>query len=182
MKQNKHGLPTVSNVPPMPKVKPPKTEIKKERSPNCNHRAWTDPEELDRQVRKYFRDAIDKDTPQTTLGLSTYIGIHRDTFNEYRRGTYDDKEKGIIFSKILSLAKEKIGANLAERGGGNASKRPRITGSSAAVPRLCALLITCSTMVRPSGSVSSAFGLPILLLAPPTSTPTTQRGRSSARR
>ncbi|GKX27856.1 hypothetical protein SH1V18_03360 [Vallitalea longa] len=50
-------------------------------------------------------EEIEKEAP-TILSLCVYLTTQRETFNQYAKGTYDDKENN--FSEIIALAKQRI--------------------------------------------------------------------------
>ena len=65
-----------------------------------------DPQQVEDRIKLYFQHCVENDRKPTMVGMANWLGIHRVTLNEWKRGVVRSDTHGNIIQKAMSLLEE----------------------------------------------------------------------------
>ena len=66
----------------------------------------SDPKQVEQRIGEYFQHCIDYDRRPQVVGLCNWLGVSRQTFNEWLRGVTRKETHGDIIKKAYSILEE----------------------------------------------------------------------------
>ena len=66
----------------------------------------SDPEQVKNRILEYFRFCADNDRKPQIIGMANWLGVHRDTLNEWKRGIVRSGSHSDIIQKAMALLEE----------------------------------------------------------------------------
>ena len=68
--------------------------------PPCN---LNDPQEVEKRILEYFAFCMEKDVKPSMIGVANWVGVHRSTLNDWKRGRYRDEPYQKLMEKTTNL-------------------------------------------------------------------------------
>ena len=66
----------------------------------------SDPKQVEQRITDYFMFCVDNDARPSVVGMANWLGVHRDTLNQWKRGEYRTSSHTDLIQKAMGVLEQ----------------------------------------------------------------------------